>query len=62
MKIVKASYARQNFQEVIDTVYYKQEPTLIMKRKKPWVVIQPTSDLDPKQLEKMKKAIEKNLS
>lgn len=61
MKVIKASQARQNFQDVIDSVYYRHDPIVIMKRKKPWIVIQPINTLDPKVLEKIKKDIEKNL-
>ena len=59
MRIVKASEARQNFQDVIDSVYYKHDPIIIMKRKKPWVVVQPMNSLDEKAIQKVKKAIEK---
>ena len=59
MKRIKASEARQNFQDVIDRVHYKHEPVVIMKRKKPWVVIQAIETLDPKVLEKITKDIEK---
>jgi prevent-host-death family protein len=59
MKIIKASDARQNFQDMIDTVYYKEEPTIVIKRKKPWVVIQPFSSLDEKMQKRIIKEIEK---
>ncbi len=39
MKIVKATQARAEFQDVIDTAYYKEEPVIIVKRNKPWVII-----------------------
>lgn len=39
MKIFKATQARAEFQDVIDTAYYKEEPVIIIKRNKPWVVI-----------------------
>lgn len=61
MEIIKASDARQNFQDVIDTVYYKETPTVILKRKKPWVVIQSIQTLDKKTQEKILNDIEKNL-
>jgi prevent-host-death family protein len=59
MKIIKASNARQNFQDMVDTVYYKEEPTIVIKRKKPWVVIQPFSSLDEKMQKRIIKEIEK---
>ncbi|MCI5051494.1 MAG: type II toxin-antitoxin system Phd/YefM family antitoxin [Candidatus Pacebacteria bacterium] len=39
MKVFKATQARAEFQDVIDTAYYKEEPVIIIKRNKPWVVI-----------------------
>lgn len=38
---VTASQARQNFQDLIDSVFYTKQPALIVKRGKPWVLIQP---------------------
>jgi prevent-host-death family protein len=59
MRIVKASEARQNFQDVIDSVYYKHDPIVIIKRKKPWIVVQPMDSLDEKTLQKVQQAIKK---
>jgi len=59
MKIIKASNARQNFQDMVDTVYYKEEPTIVIKRKKPWVIIQPFSSLDEKMQKRIINEIEK---
>jgi prevent-host-death family protein len=39
MKIVKATMARNNFQDIIDEVPYKKEPIIITKRNKPWAII-----------------------
>jgi len=61
MKIIKASDARQNFQDMIDTVYYKEKPTVIMKRKKPWVVIQPFSSIDEKKQKQIISEIDKGI-
>lgn len=41
MKIVKATDARKNFQDVINDVHYTQTPVIISKRERPWVMIQP---------------------
>jgi len=59
MRIVKASEARQNFQDVIDSVFYKHDPIVIMKRKKPWVVVQPVESLDEKTQKKIIEGIKK---
>jgi len=58
MKIVKATKARAEFQDVIDSAYYTEEPVIILKRKKPWVVITKLDQTDPK----IQKEIEKFLS
>ena len=58
MKIFKATTARAEFQDVIDTAYYKEEPVIIVKRNKPWVVI---TKLDQTNKE-IQKEIEKFLS
>lgn len=56
MKIISATAARQNFQEVIDSVYYREEPVIITRRKKPRVMINPL----PKDDKKIQKAIEEH--
>jgi PHD/YefM family antitoxin component YafN of YafNO toxin-antitoxin module len=61
MNIIRASDARQNFQDMIDTVYYKEQPTIIIKRKKPWVIIQHFNTLDTMTQEKILQEIKKNL-
>ena len=52
MKTQHATNVRQNFQDAIDAVHYTQEPLLIYKRNKPWVIIQPLSESD-KDLQKI---------
>ena len=39
IKIMSASEVRQNFQEVIDSVYYKEESVVVLRRNKPRVII-----------------------
>lgn len=56
MKIFTATEARQNFQEIIDSVYYRNESVIIVRRNKPRVVISPL----PKDDKKIDKAIKEH--
>lgn len=42
-KTIRATTARHNFQEIIDTVHYTEVPVIITKYDKPWVMITPVS-------------------
>lgn len=53
MKILSATEVRQNFQEVIDSVYYREEAVIVSRRNKPRVIINPL----PKDDKKVDKAI-----
>jgi len=57
MEIIKATEARQNFQDIVDHVHYTKTPVIISKRDKPWVMIQPLpgSDKELSRLVKYKK-------
>ncbi|MDD2909356.1 MAG: type II toxin-antitoxin system Phd/YefM family antitoxin [Minisyncoccales bacterium] len=48
MKIVKATTARNNFQDVIDEVHYNKKPIIITKRNKPWAIITALPEEDNK--------------
>lgn len=56
MKIISATEARQSFQELLDSVYYKEESVIIVRRNKPRVMISPL----PKDDKAIQKAIEKH--
>ena len=55
MKIIKASNARSEFQDLIDTVHYKEEQIIITKRDKPWVAIRPLTKMEVREYSKKKK-------
>lgn len=59
MRIIKATQARAEFQDIIDSAYYKQEPVVILKRKKPWVVITKLDQTDPHIQEEIEKFLSK---
>lgn len=48
MKIMKTSDVRQNLQEVLDTVYYKEEAIIVTKSNKARVMISPLPKDDAK--------------
>ena len=50
MKIIKASEARSEFQDIIDTVHYREEEIVISKRGKPWVVIRALTENEKQKL------------
>lgn len=56
METVKATKARNNFQEIIDKVHYTHEPVVISKHGKPWVMVQslPEEDKELKDITKNK--------
>jgi|GEM_PF-917305 len=39
--IIPATKARKRFQEIIDKVHYQEEPIVVTKHRKPWIVIDP---------------------
>lgn len=55
MRIIKATAARAQFQDIIDSAYYTEEPVIILKRKKPWVVITKLDQTDPAIQEEIEK-------
>jgi len=57
MKIIKASQARSEFQELIDTVHYREENIIISKRDKPWVIVRPLTEDELNLYAKKKKKI-----
>lgn len=46
IKIVQATLARKELQQVIDQVHYTHQPAIISKHGKPWVVIQALPEAD----------------
>lgn len=48
MKVMKTSDVRQNLQEVLDTVYYKEESVIVTKSNKARVMISPLPKDDAK--------------
>lgn len=54
MKKIKASQARTVFQDIIDSVYYKEDDIVITKRGKPWVAIRPLTDKEKEVYKKVK--------
>lgn len=55
MRIIKATQARTEFQDIIDSAYYREEPVVILKRKKPWVIITKLDQTDPQIKEEVEK-------
>jgi len=53
MKIMRTSDVRQSLQEVLDSVYYKEESIIVTKSNKPRVIISPL----PKDDKKIEEAI-----
>lgn len=51
-KEIRATAARHNFQELIDAVHYTGETVIVTKYEKPWIMISPVPDKDPKSLSK----------
>lgn len=48
MKIIQATDVRNNFQEFINKVHYTNEPFIISKHGKPWVMVKPLDENDEK--------------
>lgn len=48
MKRKHVTDLRKELQDVLDSVYYKEEPIVIYKRNKPWVVIRPLNEHEKK--------------
>ena len=46
MKVLSATEARANFQEIIDKVHYTKEALILSKRGKPWVMVMPLKEED----------------
>lgn len=57
MQIRKMSDIRNNFQDVVDSVHYTKERTIIIKRNKPWAMIVPLQENDPEVIQKIKEYI-----
>lgn len=58
MKTMNATDARKNFQEIINSVHYTKEIYVIVKRGKPWVMVQPLREEDT-ELIGLKKMLQK---
>jgi prevent-host-death family protein len=52
-KKFKASEARLLFQDIIDSVYYKEDEIIITKRGKPWVAIRPLTEKEKEMYKKV---------